>query len=608
MTDGYKLIERIQKRISELPIGYISQKNIRGKTSYYRQWRENGKLKSKYIRTDKLETVRAQIDERKALEERLKELRKVYPEKNMNEVIYRTSVICGEALREMVEPVKKFQKRDLFSKIEKYIYSEDRTHVCAVYGLRRTGKTTMLFQAIADMKAEDFAKAVYIKFKPSDNMEAATHDMQKLWEAGYRYVFLDEVTLLEDFIDTAAVFSDIYVAMGMKIVLSGADSLGFWFAEGNELYDRVRMVHTTFIPYREYSRLLGIDSIDEYIRYSGTLRMGETNFDDEDAMAEDASFRDDESTRKYIDTAICKNIQHSLACYKDGYQFGHLYSLYEANELTNAINRIIEDMTHRFVKSVVDDKFKSHDFGQTAKNLRRERDPERRTDILDHIDKTAVTQELMKLLDIRNKEQRTIEITQSHIVLIKRFLKELDLIVDCPIEHGEVGVEREEHILFTQPGMRYCQAQALVYSLTKDLTYQMLTSEESEYIAERILEEVRGRMLEEIILLETTKALGKKYQVFKLQSIDGECDMVIRDATTNTCAVYEIKHSKECVYEQTRHLRSEKMLSMTTPRFGTLVGRYVLYLGDKLDTEEGISYRNAEQFLKTLPDVKLVSL
>lgn len=605
MTDGYELIERIQKRIAELPIGYISQKNIKGTTRYYRQWRENGKLKSKYIRADELETVRTQIEERKALEEKLKELRKVYPEKSMDEVVYKTSVIYGEALREMVDPVKKLQKRDLFSKIEKYIYSEDRTHVCAVYGLRRTGKTTMLFQAIADMKAEDFAKAVYIKFKPSDNMGAAARDMQKLWEAGYRYVFLDEVTLLEDFIDTAAVFSDIYVAMGMKIVLSGTDSLGFWFAEGNELYDRVRMVHTTFIPYREYSRLLGIDSIDEYIRYGGTLRMGETNFDDEDAMAEDASFRDDESTRKYIDTAICKNIQHSLACYKDGYQFGHLYSLYEANELTNAINRIIEDMTHRFVKRVVDDNFKSHDLGQTAKNLRRERDPERRTDILDHIDKTAVTQELMRLLDIRNTEQRTIEITQSHIVLIKRFLKELDLIVDCPIEHGETGVEREEHILFTQPGMRYCQAQALVHSLTKDLTYQMLTSDESEYIAERILEEVRGRMLEEIILLETTKALGKKYRVFKLQSLDGEYDMVIRDAKTNTCAVYEIKHSKECVYEQARHLRSEKMLSMTTPRFGTLVGRYVLYLGDELDTEEGIAYRNAEQFLKTLPDVKL---
>ena len=31
-----------------------------------------------------------------------------------------------------------------------------------------------------------------------------------------------------------------------------------------------------------YSRLLGIDSIDEYIRYGGTLRAGELAFDDED--------------------------------------------------------------------------------------------------------------------------------------------------------------------------------------------------------------------------------------------------------------------------------------------------------------------------------------
>ena len=63
-----------------------------------------------------------------------------------------------------------------------------------------------------------------------------------------------------------------------------------------------------------------------------------------DVNAQDASFRDDESTRRYIDTAICKNIQHSLACYEAGGHFRHLYSLYEAGELTSAINRIIEDM------------------------------------------------------------------------------------------------------------------------------------------------------------------------------------------------------------------------------------------------------------------------
>ena len=136
-----------------------------------------------------------------------------------------------------------------------------------------------------------------------------------------------------------------------------------------ELYDRAKPIHTTFIPYREYSRLLGIDSIDEYIRYGGTLRAGELAFDDEDVNAQDASFRDDESTRRYIDTAICKNIQHSLACYEAGGHFRHLYSLYEAGELTSAINRIIEDMNHRFLLSVLTDDFQSHDLRLTASNL-----------------------------------------------------------------------------------------------------------------------------------------------------------------------------------------------------------------------------------------------
>lgn len=183
---------------------------------------------------------------------------------------------------------------------------------------------------------------------------------------------------MEDFIDSAALLSDIYVPMGMRIVLSGTDSLGFWFARDNELYDRERTFHTTFIPYREYSRILGIDSIDEYIRYGGTLKSGETDFDDEELMEEGVAFRDDESTRRYIDTAICKNIQHSLSRFAFGKYFGQLQGLYEAGELTGAINRIIEDMNHRFVLETLTRPFISHDLGITARNLKRERDPEER--------------------------------------------------------------------------------------------------------------------------------------------------------------------------------------------------------------------------------------
>lgn len=234
-------------------------------------------------------------------------------------------------------------------------------------------------------------------------------------------MLLDEVTLMRDFIGSAALLSDIYAAQGMKIVLSGTDSLGFWFALRQELYDRAKAIHTTFIPYREHSRLLGIHSIDEYIRYGGTLRASELAFDDAEVNAEDASFRDDESTRRYIDTAICKNIQHSLACCEDGGHFRHLRILYEAGELTGAINRIIEDMNHAFGVSVLESDIEGRQF-----------------------------------VEVFDRRRRAVGVTMDQVAEIKEYLTALELIVDCPIETAEPGTEPVEHILFTQPGMRYC--------------------------------------------------------------------------------------------------------------------------------------------------------
>ena len=521
--------------------------------------------------------------------------------------MYETKIVYGDDLRQMIETIKGFKKRDCFGRIEKFLHGTDRTRVCALYGLKRTGKTTLLLQTIAEMSEEEFSKCFYAKMNTENTMAQITRDLEKMFDNGYRYAFIDEITLMKDFIDSAALFSDIYSMMGMKIVLSGTDSLGFWFAHDNELYDRVRMIHTTFIPFREYSRLLGIDSIDEYIRYGGLLSQGELDFENEDVIADDASFRDDESTRKYVDTAISRNIQHSLACCRYGHRFGPLRELYEADELTSAINRIVEDMNHRFLVSVLTRDFVSSDLGITAHNLKNERDLQKRTNILEAIDKKTVTEKLMKLLNIRNKAEQTVEITPSQAARIKEYLKGLDLIVECPVRNAEMGLEKEERILFTQPGMRYCQAQALVYSLMQDETFGQLTEDEKTFITDRILEEVRGRMLEDIVLLETMKALGRNYDVFKYQFATGEYDMLIYGRNERGCAAYEIKHSDKCVSEQSRHLRNENMLLLTTPRFGTLEGRYVLYLGENKDTEDGIAYRNAEQFLKALPEISLTS-
>lgn len=590
----------LENELAILPQGSINIKKINGKEQPYLQWTENGKSKSKYIKKDEREEIFAGVERRKQLQEELRELKKLDLPEAPASTKFETSVVIGNRLIAMTKGVRNWKERDCFKQLQKYLNSDATDRVCLVFGLRRTGKTTMLRQAVLKMSSEQIAKTAYIKAKATDTMAAMNRDLEKLLELGYENVFIDEVTLMEDFIDSAALFSDIYATQGMKIVLSGTDSLGFWFALHQELYDRAITIHTTFIPFREHSRLLGIDSIDEYIRYGGTLRAGELDFDDEDVNAEDASFRDDESTRRYIDTAICKNIQHSLSCCQDGGYFRHLQSLYEAGELTGAINRIIEDMNHRFLIRILINKFKSHDLGSATDVLRRERDPERHNDILDRIDKEAVTKRLMDLLEIRNQEDQSIGITNAHVEEIKEYLKALDLIVDVTNETIIPSAEPLENIIFTQPGMRYCQAQALVHSLAKDELFASLSEQEKTMVSERILEEVRGRMMEEIVLLETFKSAKKNKRVFKLTFSVGEFDMAIYDTKENKCECYEIKHSDQIVPAQTKYLIDVEKLNQTSKRFGKISKRCVLYRGDDTVLENGIEYKNVEEYLRRL--------
>lgn len=612
MTDSEirERIREIEAEMAKLPSGCVTCKTIGGKERYYHQYYMNKSRKDKIIPAEEVESLKEKIERYNLLKRELQEWKRRLPKPNKpkekkiaENINFQCQVTIGDALSRMVKRVAKWERRDAFEKLQDYLYSENNDRICVVFGLRRTGKSTMLRQAISDMGEADRAKAAYIKLQSTDTMAKVDQDMKLLLQSGYKYIFIDEATLAEDFIDTASMFSDVYAAMGMKIVLSGTDSLGFWFAESEELYDRIKPnIHTTYIPFREFSRLLGINDIDEYIRYGGTLRVGELAFDDKDANLEDASFRDDESTRRYIDTAICRNIQHSLKCYDNGSRLDWLRTLYDANELTGAINRIIEDINHRFIMKVLTDDFKSNDLRLSRANLRREKDVTKRTDSLDKVDTQTIVKKLMDILEIKNKEDRKIDITESNIELIKNYLKALELIMDCPTEKAQPGLPAEEHILFLQPGMRYCQAQALIHVLLQDEYFMQLDEREKTFIQERILEEVRGRMLEDIVLIETSKALDTtQYKVFKLQFDRGEFDMVVYNKNEHSCDVYEIKHSDKMVNEQVKHLMNEEMIALTERRFGEVKGKYVLYRGDTAENGTGIRYKNVSEYLKQLP-------
>ena len=190
------------------------------------------------------------------------------------------------------------------------------------------------------------------------------------------------------------------------------------------------------------------------------------------------------------------------------------------------------------------------------------------------------------------------EITQEHIEKIKKYLFMLDLIVNCTERHEARA--QEEHTVFSQPGMRYSIAKALVYSLKQDAYFQTISELDKEYIMAKILDDVKGRMLEDIVLLETCKAAPRNLDVFKFKfDIRGEYDMVIYDTNTNTCRIYEVKHSDKIVEQQTRFLRMKELNEITEKRFGKIVGKYVIYRG-KTQGVDGIQYVNVEEYLNSL--------
>lgn len=600
-------IKELEEQIEKLPIGYITEKVINDKKYYCQQWRENGKSKSRYISEEEANTLKPQIEERKKLQKELKALKKTLPdpvseetEEETPEPEFKMSALFGEALLKMAQTASQYERRDCFSKIQDFLKTPAADKVCLVFGLRRTGKTTLLKQLVLAMNEEEQKSAIYIKASTENTIEELNADLKLANKLKYKYVLIDEITLIEKFIDNAALLSDVYAVQGMKIVLSGTDSLGFWFAQNEELYDRAVTIHTTFVPFREYSRLLKIDDIDEYIRYGGTLKAGETNFEDSDANSFDASFRTDESTRRYIDTAIAQNIQHSLKCYDRGNHFRNLIDLYKKDELTNAINRIIEDMNQAFTVDVITRDFKSSDLGSAKDLLRREKDETKRTDFLDTFDASEVTKKLMEILKIRNKERQTIEIKEVHIQEITEYLKALDLLEIVYTENIPISNKKQERIIFTQSGMRFCQAQVLVYSLMQDEVFGSLTGELRDIITEKILEDVRGRMLEDIVFLETKRTYGSKRNVFKLKFASGEFDMVIQDKTKKQCEIFEIKHSKEPFPAQYRHINDEEKISLTEAQFGKVVRKCVLYRGESEQLENGVEYKNVEEFLKGL--------
>ena len=437
-------------------------------------------------------------------------------------------------VHETLDSEKIAKERFIMKYVDEYISSEEDRNVLCLYGLRRTGKTVMLMQAI--QKLDDYDNVLFIRCdgydtigKLRNTIDTALQDNPKC-----RKVFIDEVTKVAGFIDYGSFLADDYSTRGIRVVLSGTDSLSFLIASNSELYDRVDFLHTTYIPFKEYNYLLG-KNLDEYISYGGTLsKSGAKN-----------AFYDADCAQQYTDSAIVDNILHTLQRWNGGDNVGYDVLRYFINNncLASAINKVLEYHSHNC---------------------------------------------------------NSIDIDEQTINFITDYLVKLDVLYKIPKVLSLDSGNNDKHkvYLFTQVGMRYCQAVQQMKALSSKVDTMHLEKLESD---------IRGQILEDVVLYQLLKdnPAGNeliprreisRYRSEKLQG--AEIDIIVLDRDSNSVVAMEVKHSDKTVDGQRKQLVREDIsddIERITGR--KIVNRVVLYRGENTHTKDGVLYINVNDFL-----------
>lgn len=154
-------------------------------------------------------------------------------------------------------------KRHIYSDIKKYM---DRRQIILMWGLRRTGKTTTMFQLIQDMLTNSDKKNIlYFSF------DEIVFDFKEVLETyqktvlgssfddaeGMIYIFLDEIQKVDDWENKLKVYYDLYT--NIKFIISGSASVGLRKRSTESLAGRIMDFHIRLLSFEEFIELNGKD-------------------------------------------------------------------------------------------------------------------------------------------------------------------------------------------------------------------------------------------------------------------------------------------------------------------------------------------------------------
>lgn len=508
------------------------------------------------------------------------------------------------------EKIKDFKERFCVKEIKEFLdkNKELEGRIIILYGLRRTGKTTIMQQIINDYKEkpEYKNKWVFYQVSKNDSMEDIYKILKKENQKQTKLVCIDEITKVNDFIDNSEFLADIWAKFyGMQIIISGTDSLGFNFAIENALLGRVKRIRTTYIPYAEHSQVLNTTDIKEYIKYGGLMQQGK---DDKEVV-------DYDSAEKYLNSAVADNIIHSIK--KSGKN--HILLDFTKKELRTIIAKVVELYSGVFNKIKLKEKLKNVTVTNFTHFLENNNDNKYiRTIIMEN--RSEMIEEFSQI--IKANEKILTKFTENTLKNLENYLIEMDLLSVVKKEifkyNKEINTwldysQSQKEYYIIQPAIKYFHLEAAINYIDNNPKYfgEILSSKKEE-IKKFIDHQIKGNMLEQIIMFDVSKSLDKnRYLIFKpvfikkiknendkeIEKNLGEYDLFIYDNVNKNYYIFEIKYSKKINNLQDQHLKNSLFIKHMNQCYHKKAISAVLYRGPSCIKANGIIYLNASDFL-----------
>lgn len=500
------------------------------------------------------------------------------------------------------------KKRKAYVEVEEYVKSNKRdTKICAIYGIRRTGKSTLMEQVAQNLSDEQKKQAWFITCNNDTDFYDVVAFITKMLEKGDKYFFIDEITSAKNFQNIGQVLSDVFVKMDdAKIVVTGKDSLGLSLVHRGMMYDRIKFIPTTYTSFSEYSTLTGVNNIDDYIKLGSTLKTD--------------CFSSYKETQNYIETSIVSNIIGSLEKSEGLKKYPPtLTEIYNNNDLNNAIQRIINHFAQSLTVKILTEQITIHPLSTALHNLA-EKGNKPGLLMRQNIDFEKINDSVAYALGIHTT--RTSPVEEKHINVLSDFLEDIGLITTIPvIESFSNRTFQNDMKIISHPGMFHAIIKYTLDELQKNENWlQDVSNEDKTKLLESTYTSAVGDILENIVikdifeLLSNGKRVDKvdifgentgRWYVSKLSIYDKnskrdyEADLIIFDKEKKETYLFEIKHSKEVVEQQSKQLENERFNQYVEENFGQVKRTIVLYNGE-IDTSLTVPRISVTKFLKEL--------